>query len=846
MWALAVALAVAAAAVVQEAPFVLIAEPESGNIVYGHRPDDRNRHVVRVVLHFYDLHLISPEERAGLSVWFRIDRGQTVTLGPPLPASELEMSMRLGTHVIEVALRRDADIENDDDDVAIPRGVDPARVAVTVFDVMPEPGQEILRSRESPEAHLDRWWRPRADAYDYDRCLQSPMHVVLVGSLSLGGQAMLALEQARRLPGLRLSDGRPAFRLTYATSAPEGRPEPLRARLEALGVPVVRYAARIPYELACDLDGAPADNIGKRLATYASRDALPPALEAVVGKLLDIFMTADVVSFTNHETYTSADALIVECARLARVPHVLNEPANLWWGDLPTGTRKGGNGTLLAGLILPSEFAAQFWARRGVTVPLFVINPGVDVRRDDQVIAPRRRSRAFDNAMGTVVRVAFVGRLAPQKSPGLFVRAAASITALYSRHAPRKTSPRVRFVVIGDGPLRAAMEELARMLGLSVGSSDDADIEFLGWLPPEDVREAIRNYTDIVVHTNVLEETFCMCNIEAMAEDRYVISFGVGGVSEYLVQGDHHGTVVETPSVPALVAAIINVLENPNRAAAAGVMAARRVRGLDDGIDLSFERMARQYANLYAAFACQHSRQANHDGQEVETKRSSVSTPDTFADILNTLRKTHQVACLEHNRTGDTRAAWALSTLAAIAEAGLLAARKLVLSSKIPELARIAATARATRGGLLLQIAEEFQTRLSRIVRHKRLVQAWAYKYLYNGDKGIRPHADEGTVTINCWLTPDAENLDDTSGGLRVYLSETPSNFSFATANQDFRRVMAALGDAPFLDVPHRQNRCLVFKSRLVHETQPLNFRRTYESSRINLSLMYGSTSWQA
>ena len=61
--------------------------------------------------------------------------------------------------------------------------------------------------------------------------------------------------------------------------------------------------------------------------------------------------------------------------------------------------------------------------------------------------------------------------------------------------------------------------------------------------------------------------------------------------------------------------------------------------------------------------------------------------------------------------------------------------------------------------GLLLQVVEEFGAKLPDIAR-ARLVQAWGYKYHGNkADMGIRPHADEGAVTVNRWLTPDRYNL---------------------------------------------------------------------------------------
>ena len=81
-------------------------------------------------------------------------------------------------------------------------------------------------------------------------------------------------------------------------------------------------------------------------------------------------------------------------------------------------------------------------------------------------------------------------------------------------------------------------------------SSTRATMTFEGWVAPGDVRAAIANTTDVLVHSNVLEETFCMCNVEAMAEGVPVVTFGVGGVSEYLARGDGHGVVVAAASVP--------------------------------------------------------------------------------------------------------------------------------------------------------------------------------------------------------------------------------------------------------------------------------------------------------
>lgn len=89
-----------------------------------------------------------------------------------------------------------------------------------------------------------------------------------------------------------------------------------------------------------------------------------------------------------------------------------------------------------------------------------------------------------------------------------------------------------------------------------------------------------------------------------MAEAKVVVSYGIGGVSEYLNEGEAHGVVVLNATLGALVDAVADVAKDPVGRRRAGRAAAAFVRGQDGGKDLSFDRMARQYANLYAGLAC--------------------------------------------------------------------------------------------------------------------------------------------------------------------------------------------------------------------------------------------------
>ena len=117
------------------------------------------------------------------------------------------------------------------------------------------------------------------------------------------------------------------------------------------------------------------------------------------------------------------------------------------------------------------------------------------------------------------ILVGIVGRLTEVKNHELFLRAAALFKNEFA-----KPGPTVRFVIIGDGALRKALEQQAQSLG--VGD----DVIFTGSRRDlENVYPAL----DIVALTSRNEGT-PLTLIEAMANARPVISTAVGGVVDLL------------------------------------------------------------------------------------------------------------------------------------------------------------------------------------------------------------------------------------------------------------------------------------------------------------------------
>ncbi len=149
---------------------------------------------------------------------------------------------------------------------------------------------------------------------------------------------------------------------------------------------------------------------------------------------------------------------------------------------------------------------------------------------------------------------------------------------------------------------------------------------------------------------------------------------------------------------------------------------------------------------------------------------------------------------------------------------------------------------------LLFQIAEEMRKALPDIFRDYPLMQMWAYK----GDQQLQAlgaHADAAAVNVNFWITPDEANLDPETGGLTVWTAEAPADWDFSKFNSD-ASAMQALIDAPGvrrIDVPHKQNRALIFNSDLIHGSQPTSFAPGYENRRINVTMLFGTRDrdWQ-
>ena len=179
-------------------------------------------------------------------------------------------------------------------------------------------------------------------------------------------------------------------------------------------------------------------------------------------------------------------------------------------------------------------------------------------------------------ARRTSAEVVFIAvcRLAPVKNLGLMIRAFAGACALH---------PAVRLLVVGDGPERRALEQLATGLQL------DARVTFLGFRTDTDalIREA-----DVMLLSS-MSEGIPMSVLEAMTNGRAVIATRVGGVPT-LVEDGVNGLLVPAGDEAAFSQAIHRLASDGQLRREMGRAGHARARALF-GVD----RMVSAYEVLY-------------------------------------------------------------------------------------------------------------------------------------------------------------------------------------------------------------------------------------------------------
>lgn len=198
------------------------------------------------------------------------------------------------------------------------------------------------------------------------------------------------------------------------------------------------------------------------------------------------------------------------------------------------------------------------------------------VPEPEPLAAAARARLDAELGLGDAPVVALVGRLVPQKAPQRFLRAVATL-------GERRRD--LRFLVVGDGPLRPELELLARELGLG------ARVVFTG--VRDDARELIAR-SELVVFSSEWEG-MPMVALESLAAGVPIVTTDVEGMRELLAGGG--GVVVDHDS-QAIASAAAELLDDDQRRRELGASGQETVRR-----EFGVERMVERYRALYARVA---------------------------------------------------------------------------------------------------------------------------------------------------------------------------------------------------------------------------------------------------
>lgn len=226
-------------------------------------------------------------------------------------------------------------------------------------------------------------------------------------------------------------------------------------------------------------------------------------------------------------------------------------------------------------LIFGAEYQRELWLRHylGNNAPQSrVLYNGVDTahfNRDD--VSPRR---APDWPAGRVV-LGSVGRLSPEKSHHLLIRAIAQLQA---------RGLDVGAVIVGEGPEESALRRLVTELGV------EDRVHLPG--PASDVRPYLAGF-DVFVLTSTSIETFSNAALEALAMSCPVVSSRIGGMPEMLAAGG--GIIYEAGNLEQLVNALAELASLPERRLALSTQARQSVLQ-----QFSLEAMADAFTALIA------------------------------------------------------------------------------------------------------------------------------------------------------------------------------------------------------------------------------------------------------
>lgn len=144
---------------------------------------------------------------------------------------------------------------------------------------------------------------------------------------------------------------------------------------------------------------------------------------------------------------------------------------------------------------------------------------------------------------------------------------------------------------------------------------------------------------------------------------------------------------------------------------------------------------------------------------------------------------------------------------------------------------------------LLLQIAAELREAMPELLGEHHLSYWWSFVCQHQRP-GTDIHADQSDISLNFWITPDSANLQPGSGGLDMWDVAAPATWTFDDYNRGERDIRAFLQQegARQTSYAYAENRGLVFRGSIFHQTAAMRFADGFENRRRNVTMLFRRT----
>ncbi len=228
--------------------------------------------------------------------------------------------------------------------------------------------------------------------------------------------------------------------------------------------------------------------------------------------------------------------------------------------------------------LVPSQQAKEFIIKAGASqLKTRVIHNWLNLGQFDKyMFAELKYSSAFAEAINDADgNFAYSANLLPHKDHASVIRALVGV---------RKQYPKIKLLLLGEGPLEQSLKKLSRKLNLQ------DNIIFLGRLPYRLVPGILNKVNAGIVSST--RETFCHSIVESLAARKPIITTPVGVAPEIMKYGV--GIMIPKKDPLALSNAIVSVLDNPERTKEMG-LEGRRVVERMFAIDRIVEKLEKAY-----------------------------------------------------------------------------------------------------------------------------------------------------------------------------------------------------------------------------------------------------------